>query len=103
MSGHPFVMTAEASGENITTVADVVLTGCPCFDRADANSWIGDAMHTSSSTRFYPHFFTPQSICLNKSYWEPRAARRAGASSLSQLVLRNGLPGLCANLHGKLP
>ena len=66
MSGHPFVMTAEASGENITTVADVVLTGCPCFDRADANSWIGDAMQLSAAffivpTLLYPHSFTLQS------------------------------------------
>ena len=42
MSGHPFVMTPEtpaAGVGNITTVADVVLTGCPAF--SDGNSWIG--------------------------------------------------------------
>ena len=47
MHGHPFVMTPEGgpdTGENITTVADVVLTGCPAF--ADGNSWIGETHRT---------------------------------------------------------
>ena len=46
MHGHPFVMTPEGgedTGENITTVADVVLTGCPAF--ADGNSWIGETQN----------------------------------------------------------
>ena len=48
MHGHPFVMTPEGgpdTGENVTTVADVVLTGCPAF--ADGNSWIGEPQNAA--------------------------------------------------------
>jgi len=37
------------TGGNVTTVADVVLTGCPAF--ADGNSWIGETHRTLSESR----------------------------------------------------
>jgi hypothetical protein len=54
MDGHPFTMSPEVAGSsspNITTQADVVLTGCPCLP-ADGNSWIGQRDNPQRLDRF---------------------------------------------------
>ena len=122
MHGHPFVMTAEGgpdTGENITTVADVVLTGCPAF--ADGNSWIGETHRTPSGwqtlvgqqacTVPLPVTRTPvKTSCLGLTLaWliglhliprgrASRAAGRAGPAAIPRLVLRHGLSRLRADL-----
>ena len=55
MHGHPFTMVPEAAGgssPNITTQADVVLTGCPCLAGSDGNSWIGQRDDPQRFDRF---------------------------------------------------
>ena len=50
MDGHPFTMVPEVGGSsspNITTQADIVLTGCPCLP-ADGSSWIGQSFSSFS-------------------------------------------------------
>lgn len=52
--GHPFMMVPEVAGSsspNITTQADVVLTGCPCLP-ADGSSWIGQRGDPQRFDRF---------------------------------------------------